>query len=71
MDFICDYVDGTLSISEKNSESCWVKKDKVLDMIKTPAIRQRFQAYLDFNGDVQYLSYVTQPQFDLKVKRNI
>lgn len=71
MDFICDYVDGNLSISEENSESCWVKKDKVLDMIKTHAIRQRFQAYLDFNGDVQYLSYITQPQFDLKVKRNI
>lgn len=71
MDFICTYVDGELSISDENSESCWVKKEKVLDMITTPAIRQRFQAYLDFDGNVQYLAYVTQPEFQLKVNRKI
>lgn len=71
MDFICTYVDGKLGISDENSESCWVKKDKVLDMITTPAIRQRFQAYLDFNGEVQYLAYQTQPEFDLEVNRRI
>lgn len=71
MDFICTYVDGKLGISDENSESSWVKKDKVLDMITTPAIRQRFQAYLDFNGEVQYLAYQTQPEFDLEVNRRI
>lgn len=71
MDFICTFVDGKLCISDENSESCWVKKDKVLDMITAPAIRQRFQAYLDYGGNVQYLAYVTQPEFDLKINRKI
>ncbi|MEG1254272.1 NUDIX hydrolase [Clostridium sp.] len=71
MDFICTFIDGTLCISDENSESCWVKKDKVLDMITSPAIRQRFQAYLDYDGNVQYLEYVTKPEFDLKVNRKI
>jgi ADP-ribose pyrophosphatase YjhB (NUDIX family) len=71
MDFICTYVNGELCISDENSESRWVPKDKVLDMITAPAIRQRFQAYLDFDGNVQYLAYVTQPEFELKVNRKI
>jgi 8-oxo-dGTP diphosphatase len=71
MDFICTFIDGKLSISDENSESCWVKKDKVLDMITTPAIRRRFQAYLEYDGNVQYLEYVTQPEFDLKIDRKI
>ena len=71
MDFICTYLDGKLCTSDENSESCWLKKDKLLDMIIAPAIRQRFQSYLDFDGNVQYLAYVTQPEFDLKVNRNI
>lgn len=70
-DFICYFVDGNLSISDENSESCWVKKDKVLDFIASPAIRQRFQAFLDYDGNVQYLEYVTQPNFDLKIIRKI
>lgn len=71
MDFICTYVNGNLCTSDENSESCWVKKDEVLDMITEPAIRERFQAYLDYDGNVQYLAYVTQPEFDLKVSRKI
>lgn len=71
LDFTCTFVDGELCTSDETSESCWVKKDKVLDMITTPAIRRRFQAYLDYDGNVQYLSYVTRPEFDLKVKRRI
>ncbi|MEG0306671.1 MAG: NUDIX hydrolase [Clostridium sp.] len=71
MDFICTFIDGTLCISDENSESCWVKKDKVLDMITSPAIRQRFQAYLDYDGNVQYLEYVAKPDFNLKINRKI
>lgn len=71
MDFICTFIDGTLCISDENSESCWVKKDKVLNMITAPAIRERFQAYINYNGNVQYLEYVTKPEFDLKVNRKI
>lgn len=71
MDFVCTYLSGELSTSEENSETCWIAKDKVLDLITAPAIRQRFQAYLDFDGSVQYLAYVTKPEFDLRVTRKI
>jgi len=71
MDFICTFIDGELCISDENSESCWVKKAEVLDMIIAPAIRKRFQAYLDYDGTVQYLAYVTQPEFNLQVNRKI
>jgi 8-oxo-dGTP pyrophosphatase MutT (NUDIX family) len=71
MDFICTSAGGALGISDENSESCWVKKDKALDMITTPAIRQRFKAYLDYDGNVQYLSYITQPEFNLEIIRKI
>lgn len=70
-DFICTYSCGELCISDENSESCWIKKDKVLDMITAPSIRQRYKSYLDYDGNVQYLEYVTQPEFDLKINRKI
>jgi len=71
MDYVCTPVGGELCISEENSESLWVAKDKVLDMIEAPAIRERYQAYLDFNGTVNYMEYVTQPEFKLKLKRYV
>jgi 8-oxo-dGTP diphosphatase len=70
-DFVCKPVGGELSTSEETSESCWVAKDKVLDMITAPAIRTRYQAYLDFDGNINYFEYVTKPKFELKLKRTV
>jgi 8-oxo-dGTP diphosphatase len=39
MDFICTYIGGDVCASEENSESAWVPKDKVMDMITSPAIK--------------------------------
>ncbi len=69
--FICKYADGEPRASEENSDSRWVKKDKVLDMITDPSIRDRFQSYLDFNGSVQYMEYITKPKYKLKLKYHI
>lgn len=71
MDYVCKPVGGELCTSDETSEVCWVPKDKVLDMIVTPAIRERFQAYLNFNGNVNYMEYVTRPEFKLKLKRYV
>lgn len=71
MDYICKPVGGELCTSEETSESRWVSKDKVLDMIEAPAIRERYQAYLSFNGSVNYMEYVTRPEFELKLKRYV
>ncbi|MBS4203634.1 NUDIX hydrolase [Lederbergia citrea] len=65
-DFVCKPVGGELAVSEETTESRWVAKDKVLDFIEHPAIRTRYQAYLDFNGEINYKEYVTKPEFQLK-----
>ncbi|MGG4091561.1 NUDIX hydrolase [Paenibacillus lautus] len=63
-DFVCKPVGGELlAVTEETTDSRWVAKDKVLDFIEHPAIRTRYQAYLDFNGAVNYVEYVTQPEF--------
>lgn len=65
-DFVCKPIGGELTVSEETTESRWVAKDKVLDFIEHPAIRTRYQAYLDFNGEVVYKEYVNTPEFKIK-----
>ena len=69
LDFICRAAGGTLRASEENSESAFVSKDEALKMIRTPAIAERFKAYLEYSGRPAYLEYVTYPEFELKLRR--
>ncbi|MNE57847.1 hypothetical protein D3C80_1528370 [compost metagenome] len=71
LDFICKPVGGHLRTSDETSDCRWVAKDQVLEMITAPAIRARYQAYLDFNGKTQYMDYVTKPDFEVKLSRTI
>lgn len=50
MDFVCRPVGGALSTSEETSESRWIEKECVLEMISAQAIRTRYEAFLDFEG---------------------
>lgn len=68
MDFICQPIGGELATSEETTDSRWVAKDEVLDMVTAPAIRERFQAYLEFDGSINYMDYLTNPDFKVKVK---
>ena len=70
-DFVCKPIGGVLSTSEETSESCWVKKEIVLEFITAPAIRTRYEAYLSYNGTVKYMEYVTKPKFEVLLDRNI
>lgn len=70
-DFVCESVGGELTTSEETSECRWVRKDEALEMISAPAIRTRYQAYLDFEGSIHYAEYITKPEFELKVNRKI
>jgi 8-oxo-dGTP diphosphatase len=70
-DFICRYTGGELGVSEETTDSRWVEKEKVLDLVETPAIRTRYQAYLEFEGMINYMEYVTKPVFELKEKRSV
>jgi len=67
-DFVCKPVGGELAVSDETTDSRWVPKDQVLDYITHPAIRARYQAYLDFNGSVHYMDYVTHPEFAVKYR---
>lgn len=71
LDFICKAKGGVPRPSEENSESMYVPKDKVLDMIKAPAIIERYKAFLAYAGRPTYMEYVAKPVFELKLKRLI
>ena len=71
LDFICEAKSGTPRPSDENSESAYFPKNEVLDLIKTPAIIERYKAYLEYSGRPIYLEYVTKPSFQLKLKRLI
>ena len=62
---------GSITTSDENSETAWVPRDRVLSLIQTPAIIERFKAYLEYNGRPTYMSYVTKPTFDLQIKIKI
>ena len=68
--FICTFKGGELCISEETSETCWIPKNEILNYITVPNLRERFEAYLDFNGkDIRYLEYITRPKYELKSER--
>lgn len=71
LDFICRAKGGTPRPSEENSESAYFPKDKVLELIESPSMIERYKAYLAYTGRPIYLEYVTKPDFELKVKRLI
>lgn len=71
LDFICRAKSGVPRPSDENSESAYIPKDDVLNLIQAPAIIERYKAYLEYAGRPIYLEYVTKPSFKLKLKRLI
>ena len=71
LDFTCELIGGELAISDETTESQWIVKDEVLNMITAPAIQTRYRAFLDYTGEVNYMEYVTKPNFEIKLKKNI
>jgi len=70
--FTCTYTGGELCTSDETSETCWIPKGKILDYVTDSNLRKRFEAYLNFNGkDIQYLEYITRPEYDLKLQQKI
>jgi len=71
LDFVCEPLGGELTTSEETSECRWVPKREVLEMITALALRVRYQAFLEFEGQVKYMEYVTKPYFELKLNRTV
>lgn len=70
-DFVCKPVGGELSASDETSDCRWVSKDEVLNMVTAPALRTRYEAYLNFDGNIHYMDYITRPEFQLKFERKL
>lgn len=71
LDFICHAKAGIPRSSDENSETAYVHKNDVLKMIQFPAYIERYHAFLEYSGRPICLEYVTQPKFQLKMKRLI
>ena len=71
MGFTCSYVKGEFAASSETTESCWVQKDKVLDLLTTGDFADKYKAYLNYNGDIKYSEYVNRPEYLLKFDRFI
>ena len=71
LDFICRAKGGIPRPSDENSESAYFSREKAQELITAPAIVERFKAYLEYAGRPIYIEYVTRPNFQLKLKRQI
>lgn len=71
LDFICRPVGGQEHTSDETSEVAWFTPQEAQGMISAPALRERFEAYLSYDGRPTYLSYVTKPRFELRLKRPV
>ncbi|REK76885.1 NUDIX hydrolase [Paenibacillus paeoniae] len=67
-DFVCKAEGGELSTSDETSECKWVPREEVLEWITLPGIRKRYEAYLNFNGSVNYIEYATATNAECNVK---
>lgn len=70
-DFVCEPVGGELITSDETSDSRWVRKEEVLDMVSKHDMRTRYKSYVNFNGSIQYMDYKTKPEFEINLDRNI
>ncbi len=73
--FVSKHNDKNMAVGgELESIECrWVSKENALDLITLPAIRMRYEAYLNFNGSVNYIEYVTAQtsECNVKLQRNV
>lgn len=67
-DFTGTLLGGDLRGSPENGESTFFPLEEALPLIGSPAVRARFQAFLDGRWPA-YLAYVTYPAFELREKR--
>ena len=59
--FLCEYVSGELTTSDESVETKWVERDSILDQVTNPIFHDRIKDMLDFNGQIIYRVYATNP----------
>lgn len=71
MGFACTYKSGDFGESDETTEHIWVARDRVLDYVKMPDFIDKYKAYLEFDGTVRYLSYVTKPNYSVDLETTL
>ena len=56
-----EYISGELTTSDESIETSWVDRDSILAKVTNPIVHDRIQDMLEFNGQVIYRVYTTNP----------
>ena len=67
--FIGEYESGELITTEESLKTEWVKSEAALDKVTHPAIYDRVRDLLNFNGQISYRVYRTNPYQVLEEKK--
>lgn len=70
-DFICRPVGGELAVSDETSGSGWFTAEEAKSMITQEAMKERFRAFIEYDGRVRLLEYHTRLRYELKLDRFI
>jgi ADP-ribose pyrophosphatase YjhB (NUDIX family) len=67
--FVCSYISGDFMESDETDQVLWSHRDNVLDVLTTDDSIEKFKAYMNFDGKIKYLEYVSRPEFIVKAER--
>lgn len=59
--FLGEYVSGELTTSDESIETRWIERDSILNKVTNPIVHDRIKDMLDFNGQIIYRVYTTDP----------
>ena len=68
--FLGELISGELTTSAESVEVRWFERDKALDLIQEPMLKDRMRDMLEFNETVVYRSYRTKP-YEVYLERKI
>ena len=68
--FLCEWISGDIRTSDESLEVAWFSRDEVLEKITLPPIHDRMRDMLEFEGEVVYRAYSTDP-YEVSVERTM
>jgi len=69
--FACTYMGGELRTSDETFEVIWAHESKVSGLLTTQDMINKYNKYLSFDGKIEYLEYISRPEYILKLTRDI
>lgn len=61
IDFICKYISGTPTTSDETSDVVWMSPSEAKKLFTHPIFSLRLNNFLNYNGNVFYESFSSQP----------